>query len=385
MSMSNDPTPDRLRRSDPPLSGEGKKKLILLCAGGTGGHLFPAEALATVLNKRSVAVQLATDKRVAQFKFPADAVNLITSATVRGRNPLALARTIAALGFGTGEAIALIGRIKPAAVVGFGGYPTVPPLLAAYLRRVPTILHEQNGVMGRANRLLASRVTAIATGFPALKNLDARLQAKVTFTGNPVRPKVIEASATPYAAPSPDGAFDLLVFGGSQGARVMSDIAPAAIARLEPALKSRLRIVQQARPEDLDSVKREYERLGVAHECAAFFSDLPARIATAHLIVSRSGASTVAELSAIGRPAILVPLPHALDQDQLANASVLEAAGGAITVAQREFTPERVASELARLAADPAKLAAMAVAAKSCGTLDAAERLADVVMRVVRP
>jgi UDP-N-acetylglucosamine--N-acetylmuramyl-(pentapeptide) pyrophosphoryl-undecaprenol N-acetylglucosamine transferase len=218
-----------------------------------------------------------------------------------------------------------------------------------------------------------------------LKNLDARLQAKVTFTGNPVRPNVLEASAIPYAAPAPNGAFNLLVFGGSQGARVMSDIAPAAIARLEPALKSRLRIVQQARPEDLDSVKREYERLGVAHECAAFFSDLPARIATAHLIVSRSGASTVAELSAIGRPAILVPLPHALDQDQLANASVLEAAGGAITVAQREFTPERVASELARLAADPAKLAAMAVAAKSCGTLDAAERLADVVMRVVRP
>ena len=375
-TTKDDPTPD------PHLSGEGKGKTILLCAGGTGGHLFPAEALATVLNKRGVAVELATDKRVAQFKFPAEAVHLITSGTVRGRNPISLLRTAAALGFGTGEAIALIGRIKPAAVVGFGGYPTVPPLLAAALRRVPTILHEQNGVMGRANRLLASLVTAIATGFPNLKNLNRRLQAKVTFTGNPVRPQVLDVSAIPYAARTPDGTFNLLVFGGSQGARVMSEIVPAAIERLDNGMRGRLNIVQQARGEDLDSVKREYERLGVAHECAAFFSDLPARIAAAHLIVSRSGASTVAELSAIGRPAILVPLPHALDQDQLANASVLEAAGGAITIAQREFTPERVASELTRLAADPAKLAAMAAAAKSCGTLDAAERLADVVMRV---
>jgi UDP-N-acetylglucosamine--N-acetylmuramyl-(pentapeptide) pyrophosphoryl-undecaprenol N-acetylglucosamine transferase len=356
-------------------------KSILLCAGGTGGHLFPAEALAVALQKRGVRVELATDTRTAQFKFPAEAVHLITSATVRGRNPLALARTIAALGFGTGEALALIGRIKPAAVVGFGGYPTAPPLLAAWLRRVPTILHEQNGVMGRANRLLASRVTAIATGFPSLKNLDARLQAKVTFTGNPVRPQVIDASRIPYAA-SAGGAFDLLVFGGSQGARVMSEIVPAAIERLDQGLRARLKIVQQARGEDLDHVRAAYAQLGVASTCESFFSDLPARIAAAHLVVSRSGASTVAELSAIGRPALLVPLPHALDQDQLANASVLEAVGGAITIQQRDFTPERVAAELTRLAAGPERLSRMAVAAKSCGTLDAADRLADVVMRV---
>jgi UDP-N-acetylglucosamine--N-acetylmuramyl-(pentapeptide) pyrophosphoryl-undecaprenol N-acetylglucosamine transferase len=382
MTTAHDPTPDRLRRSDPLLAGEGKGQTILLCAGGTGGHLFPAESLAHVLQRRGVRVELATDKRTAQFKFPAEAVHLITSATVRGRNPVALARTIAALGFGTGQAIALIGRVKPAAVVGFGGYPTVPPLLAAWLRRVPTILHEQNGVMGRANRLLASRVTAIATGFPRLKNLEPGVQAKVTFTGNPVRPRVIDASATPYAAPAPGAPFNLLVFGGSQGAHVMSEIVPAAIERLEPGMRIRVNIVQQARGEDLDHVRAVYAKLGVTATCESFFSDLPARMAAAHLVISRSGASTVAELSAIGRPALLVPLPHALDQDQLANATVLEAAGGAITIQQRDFTPERVASELTRLAADPDRLSAMAVAAKSFGILDAAERLADVVMRV---
>ena len=355
---------------------------ILLCAGGTGGHLFPAEALAIALKKRGLAVQLATDKRTAQFKFPAQAVHLIASATVRGRNPVSLAKTVAMLGYGTGQALAVIGQIKPAVVVGFGGYPTVPPLLAASLRRVPTILHEQNGVMGRANRFLASRVTAIATGFPALKNLDSKLQRKVTFTGNPVRPQVIQASTTAYDQPALGGPFDLLVFGGSQGARVMSEVVPAAVARLDPALRGRLRIVQQARGEDLDKVRKDYVQLGVQAECDAFFSDLPARIAAAHLIVSRSGASTVAELSAIGRPGLLVPLPHALDQDQLANATALEKAGGAVTIVQSDFTPERLASELTRLAADPARLSAMAAGAKSAGTLEAAERLADLVVRV---
>jgi len=357
---------------------------ILLCAGGTGGHLFPGESLAIALQKRGVKVELATDKRTAQFKFPADAVHLITSATVKGRNPIALARTVAALGYGTGEALALIGRIRPAAVVGFGGYPTVPPLLAAYLGRVPTILHEQNGVMGRANRLLAARVTAIATGFPSLKNLEPRLQAKVTFTGNPVRPQVLEAAGVPYPAPETSGSLHLLVFGGSQGARVMSEVVPAAVGRLDPALRGSLRVVQQARGEDLDKVRKDYAQLGVQAECDAFFSDLPARIAAAHLIVSRSGASTVAELSAIGRPGLLVPLPHALDQDQLANATALEKAGGAVTIVQPDFTPERLASELTRLAADPARLSAMAAGAKSAGTLDAAERLADLVMKVAR-
>jgi UDP-N-acetylglucosamine--N-acetylmuramyl-(pentapeptide) pyrophosphoryl-undecaprenol N-acetylglucosamine transferase len=343
--------------------------------------LFPAEALAVVLQKRGLTVDLATDHRAAHFKFPAREVHLIPSATMRGRDPVSLARTGALLGLGTLKAWRLIGRVRPAVVVGFGGYPTVPPLLAASFRKVPTVLHEQNGVMGRANRMLAPRVTAIATGFRTLAKVDAGLQGKITFTGNPVRPQVIEAARTPFGALAPADELRLLVFGGSQGARVMSEIVPAAIGQLSAALRARLRITQQARAEDLEAVRVAYAKLGVLSDCAPFFSDLPSRMAAAHLIVARSGASTVAELSAIGRPAILVPLPGALDQDQFANAGVLEQAGGAIRIAQTDFTPERLAAEIAGLAGEPARLAAMARAAKSAGTLDAAERLADLVLR----
>ncbi|HEX5517077.1 MAG TPA: UDP-N-acetylglucosamine--N-acetylmuramyl-(pentapeptide) pyrophosphoryl-undecaprenol N-acetylglucosamine transferase, partial [Pseudolabrys sp.] len=237
------------------------------------------------------------------------------------------------------------------------------------------------GVMGRANAFLAPRVTAIATGFRSLKNFNRHWQSKITFTGNPLRPQVIAAGQNPYAAPA-DGKLNLLVFGGSQGARVMSEIVPAAIGLLDAGLGMRLNIVQQCRAEDLDAVRAAYARLGVAAEVASFFVDLPARIAASHLVVSRSGASTVAELSAIGRPAILVPLPHALDQDQLANAGVIKAAGGAIRIEQRDFTAERLAREITALSNDPARLVRMAQGAKSCGTTDAAERLADLVIKV---
>jgi UDP-N-acetylglucosamine--N-acetylmuramyl-(pentapeptide) pyrophosphoryl-undecaprenol N-acetylglucosamine transferase len=357
-------------------------KLVLLAAGGTGGHLFPAEALAIALEKRGVIVDLATDTRAAHYKFPARNVHLIPSATVRGRNPVALAKTGLTLALGIAKAWSLIGRIEPKVVVGFGGYPTVPPLMAARLRGVPTVLHEQNGVMGRANRALAARVTAIATSFPKLTRVDPALLSKITFTGNPVRPVVIEASQTPYSAPAAGEKIRLLVFGGSQGARVMSDIVPKAVERIPAALLVRLSIVQQARAEDVAEVEGTYAQLGVAAEVAPFFADLPARMAAAHLIIGRSGASTVAELSAIGRPSILVPLPHALDQDQFHNAGVLQDAGGAIRIEQRDFTPDGLATEITRLAADPAALAAMALAAKSAGAPDAAERLADLVMKV---
>lgn len=358
-----------------------QKPLILLCAGGTGGHLFPAESLAHALTKRGATIDLATDHRTAQFKFPARAVHLIPSATVRGKNPLALAHTALMLARGTWKARGVIGRIKPAVVVGFGGYPTVPPLLAASMRGVPTVLHEQNSVMGRANRLLAARVTHIATGFPTVKNVVPAVQAKMTFTGNPVRPAVLEAAKTPYAAPGVDGPLNLLVFGGSQGAQVMAEIVPPAIEHMTADVRMRLRIVQQARAENIEAVHAAYAKLGVAAECAPFFSDLPARMAAAHLIVSRSGASTVAELSAIGRPGILVPLPHALDQDQFHNAGALEQVGAAIRIVQQDFTPERLCSEIVALAGDPEQLSRMAAAAKSVGTLDAAERLADLVMK----
>jgi UDP-N-acetylglucosamine--N-acetylmuramyl-(pentapeptide) pyrophosphoryl-undecaprenol N-acetylglucosamine transferase len=257
-------------------------------------------------------------------------------------------------------------------------------VLAATLRRVPTLIHEQNAVMGRANRLLAPRVTAIATGFAGVLAGSPTLAAKATRTGNPVRPAVVAAAATPYAAPEAGGPLRLLVFGGSQGARIMADIVPAAIERLAHELQTRLSVVQQAREEDLARVEAAYARAQVAAEVAPFFADLPARMAASHLVISRSGASTVAELAAIGRGAILVPLPHALDQDQSANAGVLANAGGAMRLLQDDFTPERLAAEIGALASAPQKLVAMAAAARSQGAIDAAERLADLVVNTIR-
>ena len=296
---------------------------------------------------------------------------------------IALARTGAIMSVALLRAYILLGRINPAVVVGFGGYPTLAPVLAATWRRIPTIIHEQNAVMGRANKLLAPRVSAIATSFPGVLEAAPALAAKATPTGNPVRPAVIQAAAMPYPPLTGDSLVRLLVFGGSQGARIMSEIVPAALERLDQALRIRLLVAQQARGEDLAEVREIYRRQNISAEVAAFFPDLPARIAAAHLVVSRSGASTVAELSAIGRPAILVPLPHALDQDQHANAAVLERAGGAIRLRQDDFTPQRLAAEITRLAAEPHRLSAMAAAAKSAGAIDAAERLADLVLHTI--
>ena len=360
--------------------------LVLLAAGGTGGHLFPAEALAEALARRGCTIDLATDDRAERYgkRFPARQIHVIASETVRSRNPLSLARTGTIMSLALLRASLLLRRIKPAVVVGFGGYPTLAPVLAATWRRIPTIIHEQNAVMGRANTFLAPRVRAIATSFTGVLDQAPALAAKATRTGNPVRPAVIAAAAMPYPELASDGLVRLLVFGGSQGARIMSQVGPAAIARLDQALRVRLLVAQQARAEDLAEVRDAYARTGISAEVAAFFPDLPARIAAAHLVVGRSGASTVAELAAIGRPAILVPLPHALDQDQRANAAVLETAGGAIALRQDDFTPERLAAEITALAAAPGRLTAMATAAKSAGAIDAAERLADLVLRHIR-
>lgn len=355
---------------------------VLLAAGGTGGHLFPAEALAAALTRHGFMVHLATDRRAARYgeAFAEEAVHVIASATLRARNPIAMARTGAMLGRGFLQALALIGRLKPAAVVGFGGYPTIPPVLAAVWRGVPTVIHDANAVIGRANRFLAPRVTAIATTFPDVFRNHPELAAKAKLTGNPVRPAVVAAASTPY--PASDKRLRVLVVGGSQGARILADVVPVAIGRLGTDLRMRLSVVQQAREEDLDRVRNAYASLAVTAEVAPFFSDLPARMAASHLVVSRSGASTVAELAAIGRPAILIPLPHALDQDQLANAGVLEVAGGAIRVVQKDFTPRRLAADIAALAESGPRLAAMAAAARSMGRLDAADQLAALVLNV---
>lgn len=367
------------------MAGGGTAPLVLLAAGGTGGHLFPAEALAEALSRRDAAVELVTDTRAERYgrRFPARQIHIIASETLRGRGIVALARTLSIMSVALARAYILLGRIKPAVVVGFGGYPTLPPVLAATLRRIPSVIHEQNAVMGRANKFLAPRVHTIATSFSGVLDRTPALAAKATPTGNPVRPAVIAAAATPYAAPASDSLFRLLVFGGSQGARIMSEIVPAAIGELDETLRIRLVLAQQTRAEDLAWVRETYARLRISAEVAPFFADLPARIADAHLVVSRSGASTVAELAAIGRPAILVPLPHALDQDQSANAAVLESAGGAIRLHQDDFSPARLAAEITRFAAAPSRLSAMAAAAKSAGAIDAAERLADLVLDIV--
>ena len=357
---------------------------VLLAAGGTGGHLFPAEALSRALAARGVAVELVTDSRALAYagSFPADAVHALAAATPTGGSILSKALALLTLARGTLAGRGLVRRIAPSVVVGFGGYPTVPPMLAAALLRRPVVLHEQNAVMGRANAFLARRATAIATGFATLGRASAATLARATHTGNPVRPAVLEAATIPYPGFA-DGKLHLLVTGGSQGARVMADVVPLAVARLDKASRDRLVVVQQARGEDEERVRAAYREARVEAEVAPFFKDLPARIGAAHLVIARAGASTVSELAVIGRPSILVPFPHALDQDQAANAAMLERAGAAVVIRQTAFDPAWLAGELTRILADPAGiLAPQAAQARLAGLPDAAERLADLVMLV---
>ncbi len=357
----------------------------MLAAGGTGGHLFPAQALAEELARRGITVDLATDTRGDRYGggFPARRVHQIASATLSGRSPVAVAKTGVTLTRGVAAAFQLLGKERPDVVVGFGGYPSFPPVLAARMRGIPTILHEQNAILGRANKMLAKRVTAIATSFEHVALIDGALSAKATFTGNPVRAKVIAAATIPYAVPTVDGRFGLLVFGGSQGARFFSDSVPPALALLPVDVRSRLHVVQQARSEDVERVQRSYAAVGIAAEVAQFFADLPSIMATSHLVIGRAGASTVAELAVIGRPSILVPLPHALDNDQLRNATSLAATGGAWVMEQDTLNPERMSAGIGRLINDPAVLTAAAVAAKASGCPDAVQRLADLVQSLM--
>ena len=358
---------------------------VLLAAGGTGGHLFPAQALAEELARRDVPVDLVTDMRGDRYGmgFPARNVYRVPAATLAGRSPVAMARTAYQLSRGLAQAFSLLGKVKPAVVVGFGGYPTFPPLKAARLRGIPTILHEQNAVLGRANRMLASGVSRIATSFESVKFLGPELQAKTRLTGNPVRSAVIEAARRPYWSPDGTDTIHLLVFGGSQGARFFSEAVPSALARLPAGLRPRLQVTQQARPEDLAQVTAEYQKSGISAEVNDFFADLPDRIARAHLVVARSGASTVAELTVIGRPSILVPLPHALDNDQLQNARRLAESGAAWCIEQKDLSPERLAQEIGGLLSAPDRLGTAAAVAKTLGRPDAVERLADLVQELI--
>jgi UDP-N-acetylglucosamine--N-acetylmuramyl-(pentapeptide) pyrophosphoryl-undecaprenol N-acetylglucosamine transferase len=353
---------------------------ILLAAGGTGGHVFPAEALAAELIKRGHRVGLVTDTRGKGFgqNLPELPLYRIPAGTPSGRSLLGKLMSVFEIGHGVVSALTLLGLTRPVAVVGFGGYPALPLLLAARLRKIPIVVHEQNAVLGRVNRLVARFAARIATSFPATHFLPE--QAVVTVTGNPVRPAILAAADVPYTAP--DQALRVLVMGGSQGARVLSDAVPAALASLSPEMKKRLRVVQQCRTEDLDRVRTAYAAAGIQAETATFFSDVAQRLAIAHLVVSRSGASSTAEIAVIGRPSLLVPYAHAMDDHQTANAQALAHAGGAEVIAQDKFTPERVAMAFNDLLADPAHLADMASHARSVGRPLAAQALADLVERV---
>ncbi len=357
---------------------------VMLAAGGTGGHLFPAFALAEELQRRGIAVDLITDMRGDRYGsgFPARDVYKVPAATLAGRSPVDAAKTALALASGTKAAHKILGAVRPAVVVGFGGYPTFPPLIAARMRGIPSVLHEQNAVLGRANRMLAKRVTGIATSFERTKYLDGDAVAKARFTGNPVRQSVIAAAAQSYFAPNEDGEVRLLVFGGSQGARYFSETVPPALAELSGATKHRLRVTQQAREEDLAHVRSAYAESGIAADVEAFFKDLPDRMAKAHFVIGRAGASTVAELTVIGRPSILVPLPHALDNDQLNNAQRLAESGGGWCIEQKSLSPQRLAEEILQLVRSPQALAAAAEAAKRAGRPDAVVRLADFALEL---
>lgn len=360
---------------------------FILCAGGTGGHLFPAQALSEALQRRGHTVDLMTDERADRYgvSFPARATHIVPSATFSVRSPLKAIPSVLTITKGLFKAFGLMGKQKPAAIVGFGGYPTLPPLLAARLRGVAIVLHEQNAVLGRANALMAKSANLIATSFPGTDGVVEGGKTRVAHTGNPVRAQVLEAAKTPYSPAPVGGPLELLVFGGSQGARVFADLVPGALEQFDPQTRSQIRVTQQCRPEDLVRVRDAYETLGIANDLGAFFVDMPQRIAQAHLVIARSGASTVAELATIGRPAILVPYPHALDHDQAKNAERLETLGGAVLTLQKNIGPVRLSQLLARLM-DPqaGELGKMAAASRKAGRPDAVERLAQEVEALVR-
>lgn len=349
--------------------------LVLLAAGGTGGHVFPAEALAGALAARGFRLALVTDDRGARYGGELGRIDI-------HRLPLkkmtgGIARKILgvlSLVPGFFAARALIAKLEPDAVVGFGGYPSLPTVAAAAISKVPTALHEQNAVLGRANRLVAGRVDVVAGSFAKTRGAE-----RAAHVGNPVRPAVIGLRQSIYTIPAADGELRVLVTGGSQGASIFGRVVPEAVASLAPELRARVRIVQQTRGDDVERVRDAYARIGAAAEAAPFFVDLPARIAHAQIVIARAGASTIAELACIGRPAILVPYPHATDDHQTANARALEAAGGAWTVPDKDFTAADLASRLTALLADPSPLSRLAQSAWSFGKPDAAERLADLV------
>lgn len=358
---------------------------IVLVAGGTGGHVFPAEALAAELRARGHTLALFTDQRGVAWSGELGGVSThaIRASRITGVSLMGRLRGVADLALGGLQSRRLLARLQPSVVVGFGGYTSVSAMMAAATIEVPTIVHEQNALLGRANRLLAPRVTAIATSFPEIRRLRAEDAAKVVFTGNPVREALRALRDRAYALPENGKPINLLVTGGSQGASVFSRIVPEAVARLPEAVRARISLSQQCRKEDIEAARAAYAAIGFKADLAPFFSDLADRLSRAHLVICRSGASTCAELTTAGRPAILVPYPHAADDHQSVNARALEAAGGAEVVPEPDFTPDLLAARLKLMVEQPGRLNSMAASAHAAGHADAAGNLAILVEGMV--
>lgn len=363
-------------------TGTGAAPLLIIAAGGTGGHMFPAQALAEVMLARGWRVALSTDARGLRYAgcFPEAVERRALSAATFARGGIA-AKALAPFRILKGliEASRWFAQDPPAVVAGFGGYPSLPALVAAGRRGTPRLIHEQNGVLGRVNRLFADRVEALACGvFPPL---NAPKAARLEDIGNPIRAAAAKAMAAPYVPPG-DGPLSVLVFGGSQGASVFARLLPNAVAALPEALRLRLRVTQQAREAEAAGLEDAYATLSVAAEVAPFFADLPERIAAAQLVISRAGASTMAELAAIGRPSILVPFPAAMDDHQTENARALVEAGAAILAPEAGLTAAALAGHIRAVLEAPSRAAEMAAAARRIGRPAAAAALGDLVERL---
>ncbi|MBB5697589.1 undecaprenyldiphospho-muramoylpentapeptide beta-N-acetylglucosaminyltransferase [Sphingomonas yantingensis] len=358
----------------------------VLAAGGTGGHMVPAAALAAELMRRGHHVALVSDERGVRFPGLFDGVqtHVLPAGRLSG-GPLGWMKAGRKMLAGRSMAVELYRSFKPAAVIGFGGYPAFPALAAAFKLKIPTIVHEQNAVLGRVNRLVAGKVDAIATSYADVERLKQSHERKVHLIGNPVRDSVLELRDRPYPELDEEGIFRVLVTGGSQGASILSDVVPDGLALLPPHFRARLQVTHQARPEDIDGVRQRYAEHGIPAETATYLPDLPERLAWAHVVIARAGASTIAELTAAGRPAILVPLPSATDDHQTANAREITLAGGARTIAQGAFTAQELAKQMQKLGLEPQSLANAAARAKACGRPQAAAALADLVEHIDAP
>ena len=353
----------------------------VLAAGGTGGHLIPAFALARELEQRGHHVALVTDARGAAIpgKPAALTAHVLPAGRLEGKNPLSWIKGGRAILEGRRMALRLFESFEPSAVVGFGGYPALPALLAATSAGIPSVIHEQNAVLGRVNRFLAGKVNAIATAYREVDRLAPKLQGKVHLVGNPVREDVLALREQPFPPFIAEGLLRILVTGGSQGARVLSEVVPDGLAMLPTALRSRLQVTQQCRPEDIEAVRARYASHDIPAELGTYFEDMAERLADAHLFIGRAGASTIAELTAVGRPAILVPLPIATDDHQAANTREIVTAGGARSIRQEKFTAAELAKQIQAMAQHPETLANAAHAAWNCGYPNAAADLADLV------